>query len=231
MRDRLLRLNLQFFAEQGGDSGAGGTDTTDPAATPEGQQQGGQEQQNPSNEGGKTFTQEQVNKIAAKERKEGLESFLKELGFEDFDNAKDGMQKYREWQKSQKTEAEKMADSLKDYETKYNTVSSENESLKAQISAMKLGVNADSVPDVVALAKNYVSDEVDFDGAMQMVVEKYPHFKGQQEQSETPSWTTETHQKQQLSELESLEEQMKSAKTLPERIALRNKITALKAKG
>ncbi|MFE5470164.1 hypothetical protein ACFQ8I_29670, partial [Bacillus cereus] len=62
--------------------------------------------------------------------------------------------KFQEWQESQKTEAEKMADSLKDYETKYNTVSSENESLKAQISAIKLGVNADSVPDVVAFAKN-----------------------------------------------------------------------------
>ncbi|MCY8867395.1 hypothetical protein MOE08_20305 [Bacillus spizizenii] len=227
MRDRLLRLNLQHFAEEG----AGGANNPDPAATPEGQQQGGQDPQNSSQEGGKTFTQEDVNSIAAREAKAAKENLLKQLGVEDFKNAKEGLAKFKEWQDSQKTEAEKQAERLQEFETQTQTLSSENESLKAQISAMKLGVNADSVPDVVALAKNYVSDEVDLDAAMQMVVEKYPHFKGQQEQSETPSWTTETHKKQQLSELESLEEEMKSAKTLPERIALRNKITALKAKG
>ncbi|MCY8902954.1 hypothetical protein MOD76_19865 [Bacillus spizizenii] len=227
MRDRLLRLNLQHFAEEG----AGGADKADPAATPEGQQQGGQDPQNPSQEGGKTFTQDDVNSIAAREAKAAKENLLKQLGVEDFKNAKEGLAKFKEWQDSQKTEAEKQAERLQEFETQTQTLSSENESLKAQISAMKLGVNADSVPDVVALAKNYVSDEMDLDAAMQKVVEKYPHFKGQQEQSETPSWTTETHKKQQLSELESLEEEMKSAKTLPERIALRNKITALKAKG
>ena len=231
MRDRLLRLNLQFFAEQS-DPNAGGANNPDPAANPEEQQQGGPDPQNPSNEGEKTFTQEDVSSIAAKEAKKAQEKLLKQLGVSDFKSAKEGLQKLQEIEDSKKTEAEKMAESLKDYETKYNTVSSENESLKAQISAMKLGVNADSVPDVVALAKNYVSDEVDLDAAMQMVVEKYPHFKGQQqEESNSPTWTTGTHKKQQLSELESLEEQMNNTKSFAERISLRNKITALKAKG
>lgn len=202
MRDRLLRLNLQFFAEQS-DPNAGGANNPDPAANPGEQQQGGPDPQNPSNEGGKTFTQEDVNSIAAREAKAAKESLLKQLGVEDFKNAKEGIAKFKEWQESQKTEAEKMAESLKDYETKYNTVSSENESLKAQISAMKLGVNADSVPDVVALAKNYVSDEVDMNAAMQMVVEKYPHFKEQQqEETPQPKFTNGEHKKQPSSELE-----------------------------
>lgn len=232
MRDRLLRLNLQFFAEQS-DPNAGGANNPDPAANPEGNQQQEPQQQEPTQQQQeKLLPQSDVNNLIAKETKRAQEKLLKQLGVEDFKSAKEGLAKFQEWQESQKTEAEKMADSLKDYETKYNTVSSENESLKAQISAMKLGVNADSVPDVVALAKNYVSDEVDLDAAMQMVVEKYPHFKGQQqEESNSPTWTTGTHKKQHMSELESLEEQMKNAKSLPERIALRNKITALKAKG
>lgn len=232
MRDRLLRLNLQFFAEQS-DPNAGAANNPDPAANPEGNQQQEPQQQEPTQQQQeKLLPQSDVNNLIAKETKRAQEKLLKQLGVEDFKSAKEGLAKFKEWQESQKTEAEKMADSLKDYETKYNTVSSENESLKAQISAMKLGVNADSVPDVVALAKNYVSDEVDMNAAMQMVVEKYPHFKGQQhEESNSPTWTTGTHKKQQLSELESLEEQMNNTKSFAERISLRNKITALKAKG
>ncbi|MFE5392853.1 hypothetical protein, partial [Bacillus thuringiensis] len=151
----------------------------------------------------KLLPQSDVNNLIAKETKRAQEKLLKQLGVEDFKSAKEGLAKFQEWQESQKTEAEKMADSLKDYETKYNTVSSENESLKAQISAMKLGVNADSVPDVVALAKNYVSDEVDMNAAMQMVVEKYPHFKEQQqEETPQPKFTNGEHKKQPSSELE-----------------------------
>lgn len=199
MRDRLLRLNLQHFAEEG----AGGANNPDPAVTPEDQQQSGQDPQNPSNEGEKTFTQEDVNSIAAKEAKKAQEKLLKQLGVSDFKSAKEGLEKLKEIQDSQKTEAEKQAERLQEFETQNQTLSSENETLKAQISAMKLGVNADSVPDVVALAKNYVSDEVDMNAAMQMVVEKYPHFKEQQqEETPQPKFTNGEHKKQPSSELE-----------------------------
>ncbi|MFE5451363.1 hypothetical protein ACFQ6I_20610, partial [Bacillus subtilis] len=146
MRDRLLRLNLQFFAEQS-DPNAGAANNPDPAANPEGNQQQEPQQQEPTQQQQeKLLPQSDVNNLIAKETKRAQEKLLKQLGVEDFKSAKEGLAKFQEWQESQKTEAEKMADSLKDYETKYNTVSSENESLKAQISAMKLGVNADSVP-------------------------------------------------------------------------------------
>lgn len=203
MRDRLLRLNLQFFAEQS-DPNAGAANNPDPAANPEGNQQQEPQQQEPKQQQQeKLLPQSDVNNLIAKETKRAQEKLLKQLGVEDFKSAKEGLAKFQEWQESQKTEAEKMADSLKDYETKYNTVSSENESLKAQISAMKLGVNADSVPDVVALAKNYVSDEVDMNAAMKMVVEKYPHFKGQQqEEAPQPKFTNGEHKKQPTTELD-----------------------------
>ncbi|CAN2247534.1 hypothetical protein [Bacillus vallismortis] len=199
MRDRLLRLNLQHFAEEG----AGGADKADPAATPEGQQQGGQDPQNPSNEEGKTFTQEDVNSIAAREAKAAKENLLKQLGVEDFKNAKEGLAKFKEWQDSQKTEAEKQAERLQEFENQNQTLSSENETLKAQISAMQAGVNADSVADVVTLAKNLVSDEMDMNAAIQKVVEKYPHFKEQQqEETPKPQFTNGEHKKQPSSELD-----------------------------
>ncbi|NUJ19290.1 hypothetical protein FKN04_22415 [Bacillus glycinifermentans] len=198
--DKFLRLNLQHFAEEG--EGAGAGNNADPAANPEGQQPSGQDPQNPSQEGGKTFTQEDVKRIAAKEKKQGLEKFLKELGFEDFDNAKDGVKKFREWQESQKTEAQKQAERLQEYETKYETVSNENESLKAQIAAMGAGVQADAVQDVVTLAKPLVSDEVDMNAAIEKVLEKYPHFKGEAAEPPKPVYTTGNHQKQRPTEMD-----------------------------
>src|SRR5690625_6266165 len=54
-----------------------------------------------------TFSQEDVNNIVAREAKKAQEKLLKQLGIEDFDNAKEGFQKFQEWQESQKTEAEK----------------------------------------------------------------------------------------------------------------------------
>jgi hypothetical protein len=49
------------------------------------------------------------------------------------------------------------------------------------ISAMQIGVHADYVSDVVTLAKTLVSEDVDMNQAIEKVVEKYPHFKQQQE--------------------------------------------------
>lgn len=145
----------------------------------------------------KTFTQEDVNNIVAREVKKTQEKLLKQLGIEDFNSAKEGLQKFREWQESQKTEAERQAERLKELETNYQNVSSENETLKAQLSALKAGVNPDSVQDVVILAKAMVNDEVDMDQAIQKVLEKYPHFKAQQEpqQEQKPTFTTGDHKK------------------------------------
>lgn len=55
----------------------------------------------------KTFTQEEVNGLAAKEAKKAQEKIFKSLGFEDVKSAKDGLEQLKEWQDSQKTEAEK----------------------------------------------------------------------------------------------------------------------------
>ena len=142
-----------------------------------------------------TFSQEDVNNIVAREAKKAQEKLLKQLGIEDFDNAKEGFQKFQEWQESQKTEAEKQAEQLEqltsDNKQKDETISG----LQAQLSALKTGVTADSVEDVVALAKNYVSDDVDMDTAIKQVIEKYPHFaKAEQEQEEKPNFTTGQHQ-------------------------------------
>src|SRR5690606_12545213 len=66
----------------------------------------------------KTFTQTDVNNLVAKESKTAQEKLLKKLGIEDFDSAKDGLEKFKQWQEDQKTDAEKQSEALKEYEAK-----------------------------------------------------------------------------------------------------------------
>ena len=143
----------------------------------------------------KVFKQEDVNNIVAREAKKAQEKLLKQLGTEDFDNAKEGFQKFQEWQESQKTEVEKKAEQLEKLQSENESKDTTINQLQAQLSALKTGVIADSVEDGVALANNYVSDDVDMDTAIKQVIEKYPHFaKAEQEQEEKPNFTTGQHQ-------------------------------------
>src|SRR5690625_3288977 len=91
----------------------------------------------------RVFKQEDVNNIVAKESKKATEKLLKELGIDDFENAKDGLAKFKEWQESQKTEAEKQQELLENLTSEKESLSKENNSLKAQLSALKQGVIAE----------------------------------------------------------------------------------------
>lgn len=184
----LLPLDIQYFGGSEGEQQTNG-DNQQPT------EQQSNQQHEPHQD--KTFTQEDVNNLIAKEKKKATEKLLKELGIEDFENAKEGLQKFKEWQESQKTEQEKQAELLQTLEKEKNTLAEENNNLKTQLAALKAGVKVESVEDVVVLAQKYVSDEVDIDKAIQQVLEKYPHFKAQQEQQQEvpkPHFTTGQHQ-------------------------------------
>lgn len=199
-----LKLNLQFFAA---DNGSGGTEPpADPAGNP-----GGNEPPvtptppaEPSTEPSRTFTQDDVNSLVARETKKAQEKFLKDLGIEDFKGAKEGLAKLKEFQDAQKTEAERQAEALKEHETKTGTLTTENATLKAQLSALKAGVKAESADDVVALAERLVNDDTDINAAIASVIEKYPHFAQATEQEPEgdpkPQFSSGQHQKQQMSE-------------------------------
>lgn len=191
-------LDIQMFA---GEGDAPPVDPTPPADAPP-VDNGGGEQTPPE----KTFTQEDVNNLVKRESSKQQEKMLKELGISDFKDAKEGLAKFKEWQDSQKTEQEKQAERLKELETNQSTLSDENSVLKAQISAMKAGVIADYVADVVTLAKTMVSDDMDMDTAITKVVEKYPHFaqkeESQQQEQSKPKFSQGKHGTQSTTEAE-----------------------------
>ena len=190
--DRLLPLNLQFFAE-GGESG-----DQAPVNEPGGQEQTEQtvtDTVQKSEE--RLFRQEDLNNIVAREVKKTQEKLLKELGIDDFENAKEGLQKFREWQESQKTEQEKLQETLQKFQADNETLAGENANLKAQLAAVKQGVKAESVEDVIALAERLVNDETTIDDAIKQVIEKYPHFAESvsEEEEQKPKFTTGQHTK------------------------------------
>lgn len=150
---------------------------------------------NPGEE--KQLPQSQVNALIAKEAKKAQEKLLRQLGVEDINNAKDALEKYKSLQDEQKTELQRAQDLAASATKEKDSLTTQIESLTAEIAAMKLGVSGENTADVVALAKNYLSEDVDLQAAIAKVVEKYPHFKGEKaaQEPETPTFTKGTHQK------------------------------------
>lgn len=191
IENKFLPLNLQFFAEDGesGDQA--------PVNEPGGQEQTNETGTAPEKAEERLFRQEDVNNIVAREVKKTQEKLLKELGIDDFENAKEGLQKFREWQESQKTEQEKLQEKLQKFQADNETLASENANLKAQLAAIKQGVKAESVEDVIALAERLVNDETTIDDAIKQVIEKYPYFAESvnEEEEQKPRFTTGQHNK------------------------------------
>jgi len=199
----LLRLDLQFHAA---DTGAdGGSAPGDTGRGGDQQTQTQQTQQTPSAQPQQTQTppaqppQPEPPKVDTKEiRNKAQADLLKKLGFENVDALQEVLTKYKEIEDSQKTEFQKQAEKLQELETNFSSVSEENATLKAQISAMKAGVKADAVEDVVVLAKQLISDDVDMDAAIKRVLEKYPQFgqevtAQQQQEPPKPQFTQGQH--------------------------------------
>lgn len=144
----------------------------------------GDKQVQESTEQARTFSQEEVNGLVAKESKKAQEQIFKSLGFEDIKSAKEGFEKLKAWEDSQKSESEKNAEALNAKEQELAKALSDNKTLSAQLSALKQGVNADSVDDVIALSERLVSDDVSIDDAIQQILTKYPQFGTKQERVE-----------------------------------------------
>lgn len=156
-KHNLMPLNLQFFAE--GDGGTAGTTGTD---TKGGAPAGNEGNQNPpkaGESGAKTFTQEEVNSIGAKEKAQGKSSILKLFGCATEEEAKQKAAEYSQWKESQKTEEQKKAEN--DQLMKDSLAKSEKRAKDAEdkVTAMIAGVNSESIGDALAIALTKVSDE------------------------------------------------------------------------
>ena len=163
------RLGMKLAQDDGAGNGGAGSETN-PTDGADGEGEG--TETNPTEE--KTFTQEEVNRMikdrVAREKKGQL--------------SKEELKAYQDWKESQKTEAQKQSEALTNAEKAKQDAEERANTLEAKVTCLSKGVLADSVDDVVILAKAMVSEEVTMDQAVDKVLEKYPSFKGVQQQEE-----------------------------------------------
>lgn len=176
MEKDLMKMNLQFFAEEDGAGEDAGTDDSTGAGD-DSSNAGDQNQDNSGNAGGesgeKTFTQAELSAVAAAEKKQGKAAILNMFGVKDEKTAKEQAKAFKEWQQSQKNTEEKLKDS------EANLVEAE---AKAQVAENKLacvmaGVNKDSIEDALAIATLKVTDDKDLNSVLEEM-KKEPKYKG-----------------------------------------------------
>ena len=164
LNDNLIRLGMQFFAE--GDPGAGSDGNGgngDPGAT------GGTGDP-------KTFTQEEVNRMMAAEKRQGRASVLSELGYDPKD--KEAIAKLKALIDGNKTEEQKKADKEQELTNAAAEANRRAEAAERKLQALSSGCDPAAVDDVMTLASSRVTEEVDFAKALEQIKEKYPNFFG-----------------------------------------------------
>jgi len=104
-------------------------------------------------------------------KKELLREMSKEYGVNLFDA--EGLAKFKEYQDSLKTEAEKTAEQLSTLKEKADADKVEVDKLNAQIAGLKLGIPEENLKDALALARNNMTDGQSIEDGLKVVQEKY----------------------------------------------------------
>lgn len=126
----------------------------------------------------KTFTQEEVNRMMAKEKREGKLSVLKELGVEDVKNAKEGLKKYQEYLDAQKTEAQRAQEEVQRLAEEKAELEKKALMADIQVSALKSGIKADFLDDAIILAQSKKTDNTTYEDIFNELKQTYPNFAG-----------------------------------------------------
>lgn len=148
-------------------------DNNNPNEGGEGSQSDSGNQNGGNDKGEKTFTQADVNRMMANEKKQGRNSILKELGFKDVKAATEFISKYRPQDESSKTEDQRNAENeerIRDAEDRATVA-------EAKAEAMILGAKPEFVDDVITLAMSRLTDEKnDFKEIIGSIKTRYPNL-------------------------------------------------------
>lgn len=149
--------------------------------TQTGGSEGGEGGQGTGGQSGKTFTQEDVNRLLKNEKESAKKALLKELGVEDAKSAKEGLAKYKEILDKDKTAAEKTGENLA-AETKAKQEAEKRALLaEAKVEVLSAGCKPDYLDDVITLAMTKVSDDKDLAAVVKEMKEgsRYSAFFGE----------------------------------------------------
>ena len=128
---------------------------------------------------GKTFTQEQVNRMMTREKKQGRNAALRELGIDPKDSKMVAMVKALI--ESQKTDEQKTAEKDAENQAKMKEAERRAQIAEAKAEAMMLGVKTQYVEDVVTLALAKMTEDSDLKTIIGEFKTKYPVWFGESE--------------------------------------------------
>ena len=122
----------------------------------------------------RTFTQEEVNRMMAKEKNEGRKAILKELGIENVDDAKNNLSEYAKLKEAQMSELDKATQAQKKLEGEKAAAVKAQEVAEGKLKLLTEGCNKENLDEALVLVMSKVSDATDFDTALKQVKEKVP---------------------------------------------------------
>ena len=131
---------------------------------------------------GKTFTQEQVNKMMTREKNQGRNAALKELGIDPKDSKMVAMVKALI--ESQKTDEQKAAEKQNEDQRAIEEANNRALVAEAKAEAMTMGVKAQYVEDIVTLALSKLTEDGDLKTIIGEFKTKYPVWFGESEEDD-----------------------------------------------
>lgn len=175
------RIGLQFFAADGAGSGAGGEGGTDGGqGGTDGNQAGSNGTAGSQGTGAKTFTQEDVNRMMANEKRTARSALLKELGYE----VKEGkitetIATVKGILDSGKTQQQLDQEARTTAENNLAAEKSKTSALQAQLDVMTAGVKPEFVDDAIAMLLPQVTEQKPLSKLLEEYKTKYPAWYGE----------------------------------------------------
>lgn len=175
------RIGLQFFAADGAGSGAGGEGGTDGGqGGTDGNQAGSGGAAGSQGTGAKTFTQEDVNRMMANEKRTARSALLKELGYE----VKDGkitetIATVKGILDSGKTQQQLDQEARTTAENNLAAEKSKTSALQARVDVMTAGVKPEFVDDAIAMLLPQVTEQKPLSKLLEEYKTKYPAWYGE----------------------------------------------------
>lgn len=174
----LWKLGVYYAPDAGGAGGSeGGSEGGNGGS--EGEDEDGDE----GDEGDdKKFTQADVNKLLAKEKRKGKTSILKDLGLDPED--KEAVSKLKQLIESNRSDGEKKDKALKDAQDTASKEATRATKAEQKLKVLMAGCQKDFVEEVTAMALAKMDDDTDFDEALEAVKKKMPNCFGESEEDQ-----------------------------------------------
>lgn len=112
---------------------------------------------------------------------------LKDFGVSSVEEFKNNQTEFQKFKDSQKTEAERATEQASKSAKDVESLQTKNQNLERQLVASKKGINEKKVNDAVLMANNRVTDNMDFNQALDSVLVDYPDMLPKVENSGIPN--------------------------------------------